>query len=136
MKLLFNYKFTLIVLLLVLYGLFMPGDDVPSINIQGIDKIVHFSMFFTLIATYYFEYIILHNYFPRWMTVCIVGMCFALFTELAQGFLTSSRACDFNDLFADTLGIFSSSLLMYFLYTRSKSFLNLFYRCLYKKEIT
>ena len=44
-----QYKLTLVVILLILVAILMPGDSVPSVGIPGMDKLVHFGMFFTFI---------------------------------------------------------------------------------------
>lgn len=136
MSFILRYKFTFVLTFIILYALFMPSSQVPSVSIEGLDKLVHFFMFFTLISCYYFEFIAYHEHLPSFLKVFLLGGCFGLFTELIQGFFTASRAFDWMDLVADSIGVVLGGLFMCFVFTYLKNYLNFFYRLLYKKEIT
>ncbi|MGL5676310.1 MAG: VanZ family protein [Cellulosilyticaceae bacterium] len=104
MKKITAYKLTIVVTCLILYGILMPGDDVPSIAIPGLDKIVHMGMFFTFTAVFSLEHLRLTRKLPSILPLLTGVFCFALSTELMQGAFTTSRACDPKDLVADMIG--------------------------------
>lgn len=99
-----KYKFTLIAIILVLIAILMPGDDVPSVGIPNIDKVVHCGMFGFVTMCYYWEYYKAEKKAPIfiWSFLCLVA--FGGLTELMQSFVPG-RSCDYRDLIADTTGI-------------------------------
>ena len=108
MKKLWPYKLTFLVTLIILYGLLMPGDSVPSVSIPNIDKLIHFGMFFVLSSTFSVEYFFDRKSLPSAKLLFISTFSFALATELMQGLLTASRACDPKDLLADMIGVLAT----------------------------
>lgn len=107
MKKIWQFKLTIIVTILVLIGMFMPGDDIPSVGIPHMDKIVHFGMFFCMAAAFYLEYVLAYNKKPLWWGIVLVLLGFAIATELLQG-MTDSRSCDVFDGMVDMVGAFTS----------------------------
>lgn len=105
-----QYKLTLAVVILILVAILMPGDSVPSVGIPGIDKVVHFGMFFTLAGTFNLEYLWQHKSLPHMFYATFIVFIFALMTEIMQLFAVS-RSFDLKDLVADTVGIIVASLL-------------------------
>lgn len=105
-----NYKFTLAVVVLILIAILMPGDSVPEVGIPGVDKVIHFGMFFTLTIVFYIEYLWNNNKLPIWYYAFAVIFIFASSTEIMQ-FFAVDRSMDMLDLSADTLGIFGGIIL-------------------------
>lgn len=103
MKKLWQYKLTVMVILLILVAILMPGDSVPSVGIPGIDKVVHFGMFFTLTGVYYLEYIFSNKALPKMMYVILLVGAFAISTEIMQLFVVS-RSFDLKDFAIDMTG--------------------------------
>lgn len=103
MKKIMSFKLTIVVVILVLIGILMPGGSVPSVGIPGMDKVVHFGMFFTLTGTFYFEYLMKYKRLPRAIYVIPVIGVFAFSTEVIQLF-ASSRSYDLKDLLVDMIG--------------------------------
>lgn len=130
MKKLLSYKLTFLVTLLILYAVLMPGDDIPSVGIPGIDKIVHMGMFFTFTAVFSLEYLRCHDRLPHLLPTFLGVLLFALSTELMQGFLTTTRACDIKDLAADMLGM----LLAYIGWKLASTYFNTFIEKYLKKR--
>ena len=110
MKLIQQYKLTTIVVILILVAILMPGDSVPSVGIPGIDKIIHFGMFFTLTATFSLEYLWKYKCLPDFIYACLSIIGFAFTTEVMQ-FFAINRSFDLKDLLADTVGFLVASLL-------------------------
>ena len=88
----------------------MPGDSVPSVGIPGMDKLVHFGMFFTLSGTFCLEYVWQYKCMPRMLYTFWGLFIFAFMTEVMQLFAVS-RSFDLKDLVADTIGFVVAALL-------------------------
>lgn len=101
---LINYKFTILSVILILIAILMPSQDIPSVGIPGIDKMVHCGMFGFLTLCFYGEYYYKHKYNPKALYAIAVIEIYAVLTEFMQHFV-EGRACDFVDWLADTLGI-------------------------------
>ena len=106
-----DYKFTIGVVILILIAILMPGDSVPKVGVPGIDKVVHFGMFFTLTTVFFIEYLRNNNRLPIWYYAFTIIFVFAGSTEVMQLF-ASDRSMDILDLSADTLGIFVGIILI------------------------
>ena len=107
---LFNYKLTFLVAILICFGLFMPGNSVPSVGIPGFDKVVHFGMFFVFYGTLNLEALRANKKLPSFLYLLLSAVFLAVLTEYLQGALTSSRAADWKDAICDILGFLSVSL--------------------------
>ena len=105
-----QYKLTLVVILLILVAILMPGDSVLSVGIPGMDKLVHFGMFFTLSGTFCLEYVWQYKCMPRMLYTFLGLFIFAFMTEVVQLFAVS-RSFDLKDLVADTIGFVVAALL-------------------------
>ena len=105
-----QYKLTLVVILLILVAILMPGDSVPSVGIPGMDKLVHFGMFFTLSGTFCLEYVWQYKCMPHMLYTFFSLFIFAFMTEVMQLFAVS-RSFDLKDLVADTIGFVVAALL-------------------------
>lgn len=105
-----QYKLTLVVILLILVAILMPGDSVPSVGIPGMDKLVHFGMFFTLSGTFCLEYVWQYKCMPRMLYTFLGLFIFAFMTEVMQLFAVN-RSFDLKDLVADTIGFVVAALL-------------------------
>lgn len=99
-----NYKFTLLSIILILVAVLMPADDVPSVSIPNIDKLVHAGMFAFLTLCFYGEYFFEKRKIPSLFLPWIILEGFAITTELLQ-YLAEGRSCDLKDFVADTIGI-------------------------------
>lgn len=99
-----KYKFTLISVILVLIGILMPGDDVPSVGIPHLDKVVHCGMFGFVTLCFYWDYYKALKKAPHlWITLVSV-VVFGGMTEIMQAYVPG-RSCDYRDLIADTIGV-------------------------------
>lgn len=99
-----DYKFTIISVILIFIGIIMPASDVPSVGIPNIDKVVHAGMFGFLSLCYYGEYYHKHKKLPRFKKAFPNIFSYAALTELIQ-LSVPGRACDLIDLLADTIGM-------------------------------
>ena len=98
-----NYKFTVLSIILILIAVLMPADDVPSVSIPHIDKLVHAGMFGFLTLCFYGEYFFEKRKILSILLPWILIEIFAIITELLQ-YLVEGRSCDIKDFLADTIG--------------------------------
>lgn len=79
--------------------LLLPGEYVPDANVFGADKLVHASIF-ALFAVLWLSAL------PEAPgRVLLVGLLFAVGTELLQGAMASGRTADPYDIVANVLGL-------------------------------
>ncbi len=100
-----------IVLLLTL----MPSDDIPSVSIPHIDKVVHFVMFGALSVVFLFDcsrYVGRVSY-GRLIAVAMFSSLSGGVIELLQGMMGMGRGADWFDFLADSLGAFLMPLALY-----------------------
>lgn len=109
-----RYPFTLICLAMLLFlSLFNPPSDGPQLAL-GVDKLVHFGMYFGTCATLWWEYVRRHRRLDvRRMGLCAVVLPVALggALELVQEFATTWRGGDWADFLANSLGVLAAALL-------------------------
>lgn len=98
------FKLTLLVTIGILVAVLMPGDSVPTVEIQGIDKVIHCSMFFVQVMIFYIEYGMKNKKLPVVLYSLIGIGGFAFSTEVMQLF-ASKRSFDLKDFLADLIGI-------------------------------
>lgn len=99
-----KYKFTIIAIVLVLIGILMPGDDVPSVGIPHLDKVVHCGMFGFVTLCFNWDVFKVEKKLPNWKVSLGWVIIFAALTEWMQLYVPG-RSCDYRDLIADTIGI-------------------------------
>ncbi len=94
--------------LLLAFGCLVPGNKLPSMGPQGIDKWMHFIAFFVWAAAW------AAALDADWRTAFMVWLAGALFgaaLELAQAMLPWKRSAELWDWIADVLGAGSACLL-------------------------
>ncbi len=105
-----------VVLFLILYDFSDQNmTDIPT-TILGIplDKIAHFMMFFSfaIIIYIYRKYHPKIKWLQRSIVLLILGVAFAITTELLQLTLTSYRSFDILDIIADICGVMTGIALI------------------------
>jgi VanZ family protein len=95
-----RFASTIAVTLLILTAVLLPGSNIPDIQIVGIDKVAHFTLFFL------WSVAIRHDFNPnfKWWLGWIVGGIFSASTEIFQLFV-QGRSFDVWDIFFDCLGL-------------------------------
>lgn len=99
-----SYKITIVAVMLILIAILMPANDIPSVGIPGIDKVVHCGMFGFLTLCLYSEYYYKHKHKPKALYAMGTVAVYAAATEVMQHFV-EGRSCDFIDWLADSVGI-------------------------------
>lgn len=114
MKNLLNYfmshqKFTLILAIawtgFILFACFLPGDDVPKVDLFEVDKLVHIGLFGACSFLWGLSFKNYGNLIRFW--IWLLGACIGLgiLVELIQSTSwVQGRTGDYHDVLADTLG--------------------------------
>lgn len=107
----------LVTVLFLCFGKFGEGPDI-SLSFWGIptDKLVHFAMFFPFPILTYFSLGARprekKRLFFALLQILFAGFILAVFTESAQHFIPY-RSGEWSDLFADTLGLLTATLILF-----------------------
>ena len=105
------YKYTIACALLILLAILTPGEDIPSVGIPNLDKVVHLGMFGCLTLCFHMEGYKKQKKGILFMPIVIVEI-YAILTELLQ-MLIPGRSCSMLDFLADSLGVLLASLVMW-----------------------
>jgi VanZ family protein len=100
-----KYWPTIIVSLGILVVVLLPGSTIPNPKIVGLDKVVHFTMFFIWIIAVSYDF----SFLNKWILL-LVGIFFSVLTELFQ-LLVDSRSFEVYDVLADAAGVIVGLLL-------------------------
>ena len=95
-----KYPATIFTTILILVAVLLPGSNLPDVDIVGIDKLAHFTLFTMWSIS------VRRDAGPafRWIICLIAGVLFSLFTEVLQ-ILVEGRSFDWYDLIADAAGL-------------------------------
>ncbi len=86
--------------LLIVVLCLIPGQDVPKVDIVGVDKIAHFALFAV------FAIVWRRRARPAGLFIILLsGLLLAVGTEILQGALSWGRQPDPFDVLANTLGL-------------------------------
>ena len=98
--------------LLIFIACFIPGNEIPNVNIPLADKWVHFVLF----GGFTFLWLLANPtlQLKRLIFIAIIGCLFGWLVEELQGLLSFlGRSKDLKDIFADALGAMLGVLLFY-----------------------
>lgn len=91
---------------LILVACFLPGNDVPKINIVNVDKLVHIALFGG--CAFLWAIALIHhsaNMWPKLVLIFSATVGLGILVELIQGSnLVQGRSADIYDVVADTIG--------------------------------
>jgi VanZ family protein len=106
--------FSILVSLLLLYlSLAKSGqfEKIQLAKIPNIDKVVHFGMYFVLMAVFILEHRRLLKNPWNLFLLALIPLAYGILMEILQFTLTSTRSGDFYDALADAAGVFTAALL-------------------------
>jgi VanZ family protein len=95
-----RYLPTTLASLLILVAVMLPGAQVPDVNIVGIDKVAHFSLFFVWALGIRRDF----GTSFRWPVALVAGLAFSWLTEILQ-IAVEGRTFDWTDIVADAVGL-------------------------------
>lgn len=100
--------YSFLVALIIMY-LSLAGSDafekVPFYYFQGIDKVVHAGMYFTLMSVIVLEHKIEKSVLPKLLLVSVIPLSYGIIMEFCQSLLTTTRSASIYDAFANLAGI-------------------------------
>lgn len=91
-----------------------PASDLPKVEINNVDKLVHFAFHFGFMILWYL-YLNSNNKIVNYKTPLIlffISMAFGIVIELSQQAFTTSRKGDILDVISNSIGAFSALLLL------------------------
>jgi VanZ family protein len=98
--------------LLIFIACFIPGNEIPDVNIPLADKWVHFILFGVFTLLWLLARPSLNA--SRLLTAALTGCIFGWLVEELQGLLSFlGRAKDLKDIYADALGACLGVILFY-----------------------
>lgn len=113
-----RYILTLLTLILILcLTFYKPGNIKRTDTIIELDKVVHFVMYFTLCAVFWYENFkvtLNPRVLPMAVFAVILPIIFSGVMEYLQYRLTSYRSGDFNDFVFNTIGVLAALLFSLF----------------------
>ena len=95
-----KYFPSIAITILILLAVLMPGSNVPSVEIVGLDKAVHFILFFIWSLALRNDFSATFN----WKLALCAGAVFCVSTEIAQLFV-AGRTFEGWDVFFGVLGL-------------------------------
>lgn len=91
-----------------------PASDLPKVEINNVDKLVHFTFHFVFIILWYL-YLNSNNKIANYKTPVIlffVSVIFGIVIEFSQQTFTTSRKGDFLDVISNILGALTALILL------------------------
>ncbi len=98
--------------LLILALLTIPGRDIPSVGITGIDKPVHAALFF--VFTWLWSGVFKLSHIKNILLALALALTFGIVSELYQSVLPFERIADPYDVLADWIGATVAAILLAF----------------------
>jgi VanZ family protein len=86
-------------------------DHAPFLNIQYLDKLIHFCMYFGLMSVIIFENNKLLKSKQQLFLIATLPLCYGILMEILQLTLISTRTGSFLDIIFNTAGIMTSVFL-------------------------
>ena len=105
--------------LLILVACSLPGRDLPRIDVVSFDKVAHFIMFAGFGGLWAHAFPSLSGRRTAW--VLVVGLAFAILTEIYQSFLPFERTPDPYDALFNALGLCTAVVICHLRHARSTS---------------
>ena len=96
----FGFLPTILTTLLILVAVLLPGSKLPDVDVVGIDKAVHFGLFFIWALALRFDF----GARFRWPWALVIGLLFTVATEVFQ-IVVDGRTFDRWDIVFDSLGL-------------------------------
>lgn len=113
----YQYRFTLFIGFIILIALMLPGRAFSGLTVPilGLDKMIHFALFFFFSFAFSVEMKLARGKLPGFGTGFLLLCLFAFSTEALQ-LLAEGRSFDVRDGLADLAGVFSARILAGFIY--------------------
>ena len=105
------YKYAFVTALLIAVLSLFPGGQTPNVGIEGLDKIIHFIMYFTLIwfliQANIKQVVILKLKDSAILVGLITAVAYGILMEIIQGVALDDRSFEWFDILANLTGTIS-----------------------------
>ena len=116
-----NYKFSLLIVGVILYLSFFTPPKTELDTVTNIDKLAHICMYGGLCTILWWEYLRTHAIIHRLRTLIgavLLPIALSGVIELLQEYATTNRSGDWADMIANCIGVCAAALLGYFAFPR------------------
>ena len=116
-----NYKFSLLIVGVILYLSFFTPPKTELDTVTNIDKLAHICMYGGLCTILWWEYLRTHASIHRLRTLIgavLLPITLSGVIELLQEYATTNRSGDWADMIANCIGVCAAALLGYFVFPR------------------
>jgi len=96
------FRLSVVWTLLILIGLSIPGQNIPTVEVFQLDKLVHFGLFFILAGLWLTAKS--DATIKKGLRVLVVVLLFAVATEFYQQLMPIGRTADMLDAAANSVG--------------------------------
>lgn len=117
-----KYPLSIIIICVILFLSFFNPPETPLNQVNNIDKILHFLMYFGFCSVLWFEYFKSHDSPEANHLIpgaIIAPILFSGLIEIGQQTLTPTRAADWWDFLANTLGCLTAAIFSQFITRRA-----------------
>ena len=100
---------SLFIAVVILFLSFARAETFSAVNVFGLqhlDKVVHFTMYFTFTIVLLFENRLIIKNAKSLLVLSVIPFIFGSLIEILQSWLTTSRRGDFFDVLINLIGIF------------------------------
>lgn len=114
---LYDYKFSMIVVAVVLYLSFFTPPQTGLDEISNFDKFAHICMYGGLCCIIWIEYFLKHQTISLkhiFVGAIILPILLSGIIEVLQEYCTANRSGDWLDLLANSIGVFLAAIINYF----------------------
>ena len=116
-----NYKFSLLIVGVILYLSFFTPPKTELDTVTNIDKLAHICMYGGLCTILWWEYLRTHAKIHRLRTLIgavLLPIALSGVIELLQEYATTNRSGDWADMIANCIGVCAAALLGNFAFPR------------------
>ena len=116
-----KYKFTWLIIGIILYLSFFTPPKTELDDISNIDKLAHICMYGGLCSILWIEYLRSHIQIQRirvFIGGIVLPIAFSGIIELLQEYATTNRSGDWADMIANSIGVILAALLGQFIFPR------------------
>jgi VanZ family protein len=103
----------------------LPSSNLPESSINGLDKIVHFTLYLLLshmlIVAFKKQIRFVNLRITAIQKAVIISVCYGIFMEVLQGTVFVSRSIELLDIFANSMGALAGVLSFKLVYGKLKN---------------
>lgn len=113
-----KYKFTWLIIGVILYLSFFTPPKTDLNNVSNIDKLAHICMYGGLCCIIWWEYLRIHTHINRIRTfigAILLPIALSGAIEILQEYATDNRSGDWADMIANCTGVLSAAIIGFYI---------------------